>query len=68
MTWSPPRVVRSPDRDGAGLQLGVGLGHDLVQATDLDHREAQAAQRGEEVQVGLAPATAARRCTASSCL
>ena len=41
-------------RDDAGLQLGVGLGHDLEQAADLDHREAEAAQRGQVVQVGLA--------------
>ena len=53
MTWSP-RATALADRDRAGLQLGVGLGHDLEQPADLDHREAQAAQRGQEVQVGLA--------------
>ena len=34
------------DLHRAGLQLGLGLGHDLEQAGDVDHREAQAAQRG----------------------
>ena len=52
-TWSPRRTGVA-DRDGAGLQLGVGLGHDLEEAADLDHGEAEAAQRGEEVEVGLA--------------
>ena len=52
-TWSPRRAGLA-DRDRAGLQLGVGLGHDLEEAVDLDHREAEAAQRGEEVEVGLA--------------
>ena len=53
MIWSP-RAADVADRDGAGLQLGVGLGHHLQQAAVLDHREAQAAQRGQVVQVGLA--------------
>ena len=53
MTWSP-RVAAVADRHGAGLQLGVGLGHDLQQAAVLHHREAQAAQRRQVVEVGLA--------------
>ena len=52
-TWSPRRAALA-DRDRAGLQLGVGLGHHLEEAVDLDHREAEAAQRREEIEVGLA--------------
>ena len=53
MTWSPRRPVLA-DGDGAGLQLGVGFGNDLEQAIHLDDREAEPAQRREEVEVGLA--------------
>jgi len=45
---------RRTHRDGAGLQFGVGFGHDLEQALDLDHREPQAAQGGQVVDVDLA--------------
>ncbi|MCY1531268.1 hypothetical protein D9M68_664880 [compost metagenome] len=38
--------------DGAGLQLGVGLGHHFVQAVGFHHREALQAQRGGELVEG----------------
>ena len=47
------RVV---DRDGAGLQLGVGLGHELEQPVAVHHRETQSAQRRQVAAVGVAHA------------
>jgi hypothetical protein len=44
---------RRSDHDYGRLKLGVGFRHHLEQALDLDHGEAQAAQRCEVVGVDL---------------